>query len=161
MRPLPIPIVQKKTSMKISISKEISKPAVSVFTWIEEPEKAMKWQQNVKEAEILLNKPEVIGTTFKETIEERGKCLEMYGTVTKYVKNKLIGFHLKGRIHEVDVCYYLDEFDSGTKVLVEASINWKFPMNIIRLIIGKKIEKGIVNQLESELLELKAICETY
>ena len=147
--------------MKISISKEISKPAETVFQWIEEPEKAMEWQQNVKAAESLANKPEVIGTTFKETIEEGGKSLEMYGTVTKYVKDKLIGFHLISKIHEVDVCYYLNEFHGGTKVLVESSINWKFPMNIIRLLIGKKIEKGIVNQLESELLELKQICETY
>jgi hypothetical protein len=145
--------------MKISISKEISKLAVSVFPWIEEPEKAMKWQQNIKESEILQDKPEVVGTTFKETVEENGKSLEMYGTITKYVKDKLIGFHLKSRIHEVDVCYYLDEFDGGTKVLVEASINWKFPMNIVRLLIGKKIKKGIVNQLESELHELKELCE--
>ena len=146
--------------MKISISKEISKPAVSVFPWIEEPEKAMKWQHNVKRAEILLGKAEVVGTTFKETIEESGKSLEMHGTITKFVKNKLIGFHLKSKIHEVDVCYYLDEFHTRTKISVEASINWKFPMNIISLFIGKKIEKKIVIQLESELLELKEICET-
>ena len=98
---------------------EISKPAISVFPWIEKPENAVKWQHNVKEAEILLNKPAVIGTKFMETIEEGGKSLEMHGTVTKYVKDKLIGFHLKSKIHEVDVCYYLDEFHSGTKVLVE------------------------------------------
>ena len=55
--------------MKISVSKEILKPVTSVFPWIEEPEKAMKWQHNVKKGEILLSKPEVIGTKFKETIE--------------------------------------------------------------------------------------------
>ena len=146
--------------MKISVSKEIRKPVASVFPWIEDPEKAMKWQHNVKEGEILLNKSEVIGTKLKETIEENGKCLEIYGTITKYVKNRQIGFHLNSKIHEVDVCYNLDEFHSGTIVLVEASINWKFPMNIIKLFIGKKIEKEIVTQLESELLELKEICET-
>ena len=41
--------------------------------------KAIKWQHNVKEVEILMNKPEVIGTTFKEKVEEGGKSLEMYG----------------------------------------------------------------------------------
>jgi len=146
--------------MNISISKEISKPAASIFPWLEEPEKAMQWQHNVKGAEILKDRPEIIGTTFKETIEERGKSLEMYGTITQFVKNKLIGFHLKSKIHQVDVCYHLNEFHTGTKISVEASINWKFPMNIMELIFGKKIEKGFANQLESELLEIKEICET-
>ena len=59
--------------MKILISKEILKPKEIVFPWIEKPEKALKWQQNVKKEEILLNKPDVIGTTFREIIEEDGK----------------------------------------------------------------------------------------
>jgi hypothetical protein len=54
----------------------------------------MLWQKDVKGGEILINKPEVVGTTFKEIIEEDGNNLEMYGTITKYVVNEIIVFHL-------------------------------------------------------------------
>ena len=74
--------------MRIVYENVISQPPEIVFPWIAEPEKAMKWQKNVKSGEIIINNPEVIGTTFKEIIVEDGNSLEMYGTITKYVRNK-------------------------------------------------------------------------
>ena len=146
--------------MRITYENEILKPPEIVFPWIAEPEKAMKWQKNVKGGEIIINKPEIIGTTFKEVIEEDGNSLEMYGIITKYIKNKIIGFHLESKIHEFDVSYSVEEINMATKISIEAIIKWKFPMNIISLFIGKKMEKGLIKQLESEILDLKRICET-
>ena len=146
--------------MRIAYENEILKPVDRVFPWIAEPEKAMKWQKNVKGGEIIVNKPEVIGTTFKEIIEEDGKSLEMYGTITKYIKNKIIGFHLESKIHAFDVSYSVDEMNKATKFRVEALIHWKFPMNIMSLFIGKKMKEGIIKQFNSEFLELKRICES-
>ena len=146
--------------MRITYENEILKPPEIVFPWIAEPEKAMKWQKNVKGGEIIINKPEIIGTTFKEVIEEDGNSLEMYGIITKYIKNKIIGFHLESKIHEFDVSYSVEEINMATKISIEAIIKWKFPMNIISLFIGEKMEKGLIKQLESEILDLKRICET-
>ncbi|MGB2965462.1 MAG: hypothetical protein WBB69_15915 [Anaerolineales bacterium] len=146
--------------MRISYEIEILKPPEIVFPWIAEPEKALKWQKNVKGGEIIINKPEIIGTTFKEIIEEDGNSLEMYGTITQFRENKIIGFHLKSKIHEFDVIYSVDEIEMGTKISIDTIIRWKFPMNIISLFIGKKMEAGLIKQLESEILELKRICET-
>ena len=146
--------------MIITYENEILKPPEIVFPWISEPEKAMKWQKNVKGGEIIINKPEIIGTTFNEVIEEDGNSLEMYGIITKYIKNKLIGFHLESKIHEFDVSYSEEEINKATKISIEAIIKWKFPMNIISLFIGKKMEKGLIKQLESEILDMKRICET-
>ena len=146
--------------MIIIYENEILKPPEIVFPWISEPEKAMKWQKNVKGGEIIINKPEIIGTTFNEVIEEDGNSLEMYGIITKYIKNKLIGFHLESKIHEFDVSYSVEEINKVTKISIEAIIKWKFPMNIISLFIGEKMEKGLIKQLESEILDLKRICET-
>ena len=84
----------------------------------------------------------------------------MYGIITKYIKNKIIGFHLESKIHEFDVSYSVEEINMATKISIEAIIKWKFPMNIISLFIGKKMEKGLIKQLESEILDLKRICET-
>lgn len=145
--------------MRIHCSNEILKPPEIVFPWIADPEKATKWQKNVKEGEIIINKPEIIGTTFKEVIEENGNVLEMEGIITKYIKNKLIGFHIQSKIHELDVSYTLEEISKGTKFSIEAIIKWKFPMNIISLFIGKKMKERLIKQLDSEVLDLKRFCE--
>ena len=149
-----------KKTMRIAYQKMILQPPEIVFPWIAVPEKAMKWQKNVKGAEIILDKPEVIGTTFKEIIMEDGNILEMVGTITKYSRNKIIGFHLESKIHKFDVSYSLEEVNSNTKFSIEAIISWKFPMNVMSLFIGKKMKKNLVKQLESETLALKKICET-
>ena len=146
--------------MRIKYENEILKPPEIVFPWISDPEKAMEWQKNVKGGEIIVNRPEIIGTTFSEVIEEAGNRLEMYGIITKYEKNRTIGFHIESKIHEFDVSYSVEEMDKATKISVEAIIKWKFPMNVISFFIRKKMEKGLIEQIGSEILDLKRICET-
>ena len=145
--------------MKVTYQNVISKPPEVVFPWIAEPEKAMKWQKNVKGGEILVSKPGMVGTTFKEVIEENGGSLEMHGSITGYVENKVIAFHLDSRIHTVDVSYSLQDSNRQTRIGIVANIRWKFPMNIVSLFTGKKIARNLTTQLESEVLELKRICE--
>ena len=146
--------------MRITYANEILKPPEFVFPWIAEPDKAMQWQKNVKGGEVIINRPEVIGTTFKEEIEEGGNSLEMYGVITKFIRNQIIEFHLESKIHELDVSYSVEELNKTTKIIVDARINWKFPMNLLSIFIGNKMKKGIAEQMESEILELKRICET-
>lgn len=118
----------------------------------------MQWQKNVKGGEIIINKPEMIGTTFKEIIEEDGNSLEMYGTITKYARNRTIGFHLESKIHEFDVSYSLEEINKKTKFRIEAIITWKFPMNIVSVFMGKKMKADLMRQLESETRDLMKVC---
>lgn len=80
--------------MRITCTNKILKPPEVVFPWIAEPDKAMQWQKNVKGGEIILNTPEIVGTAFKEKIEENGNSLEMYGVITKFIGNQIIEFRL-------------------------------------------------------------------
>jgi len=146
--------------MRITYENVILKPPEFVFPWIAESDKAMQWQKNVKGGEVIIDRPEVIGTTFKEEIEEGGNSLEMYGVITKFIRNQIIEFHLESKIHELDVSYSVEELNKTTKIIVDARINWKFPMNLLSIFIGNKMKKGIAEQMESEILELKRICET-
>ena len=146
-------------AMRIAYEDEIAKPPEVVFPWIAEPEKAMKWQKNVRGGEIIVDKPEIIGTTFKEVIEEDGNTLEMHGTITRYVKNRTMGFHIVSKIHEFDVSYSLEPNGDNTKIKIEAAIKWKFLMSIISLFMRKKMEEGLVSQLKSEVQDLKKLCE--
>jgi len=145
--------------MKITAAIDVSCRPEEVFPWIEEPDKAMRWQKGVKGGEIINETPEKIGTTFKEEMEENGKSLVMFGEITNYIKNKLISFQLESKIHRVCVSYSVVGNCNKSTVVAESTINWKFPMNIICLIIGHKIKKKILRQTKSEFAELKRLCE--
>ena len=108
----------------------------------------------------LVSKPGMVGTTFREIVEENGGSLEMRGTITGYVENNVIAFHLESRIHIVEVSYSLQEMNKNTRIGIVANIRWKFPMNIVSLFAGKKMARNLTAQLESEVLELRRICET-
>jgi uncharacterized protein YndB with AHSA1/START domain len=146
--------------MNINYSIEIARPADVVFPWLAKPENAMQWMKSVKKEEIIVEKPGMVGTTFKEEMEEDGNKLEITGVVTKFVENKLIGFHLESRIHRLDVDYAVEEHDGQSRVSVETAITWKFPMSVISLFMGSKIKNGILEQTASEFGELKKLCET-
>jgi hypothetical protein len=146
--------------MKITLAVDVFCKPEEVFPWIAEPDKAMRWQKGVKGGEILQETPEKVGTIFREEMEENGKSLVMYGEITEYIQDKLISFHLESKIHRVDVSYSIVGNDNKSTFTVESTIHWKFPMNIISLIIGRKIGEGILRQTESEFAELKRLCET-
>lgn len=145
--------------MRVASETVILRPPEAVFPWISEPEKAMKWQKNVKRGDIIESKPGVVGTTFTEVMEENGKILEMHGTITRFVENKNIGFHIISKIHEFDINYSLEFTNKSTKVLIEAIIEWKFPMNVISSFFGQRMKKKITQELQSELNELKRLSE--
>jgi hypothetical protein len=145
--------------MRIMYANEIRRSPEVVFPWIAEPDKAMQWQKNVKGGEIFIDKPERVGTTFKEVIEEDGNNLEVHGVITKFVEDQEIAFHLESKIHEVDVSYVLEGVDDATRVKVDARISWKFPLNLLSLFIRRNMKSGIEEQLKTEFLELKRLCE--
>jgi len=145
--------------MKITVAIDISSIPKDIFAWIDNPDKAMRWQRGVKSGEIIKETSDKIGTTFKEELEENGKSLVMYGEITDYIPNKLISFHLVSKIHRVNVDYSVVGDKNKSTVTVASTIKWKFPMNIISLVIGHKIKTNILRQTKSELSELKKLCE--
>lgn len=146
--------------MKIGASVDILSRPSEVFLWITNPDKAMHWQKGVKSGEIIRDTSGKIGTTFKEELEENGKTLVMYGEIIDYIQDQLISFKLESKIHRVYVNYLVTWDEHSSTVGVDSTIKWKFPMNILSLIIGKKIREKIQRQTRSELLELKKLCES-
>jgi hypothetical protein len=145
--------------MKINCAIEISAEPDEVFPWIDNPDKAMYWQKGVKKEEIIKETPEKIGTTFIEEMEDSGNSLVMRGVITGYVRNHMIAFQLESRIHKLDVCYSITGEGDKSLVTAESNIHWKFPMNVLSIILGRKMKKGILKQTESEFAELKRLCE--
>lgn len=146
--------------MEISLAVDIFCKPEQIFPWIAEPEKAMRWQKGVKSSETLKETPEVVGTTFKELMGENGNSIVMVGEITNYIQDRLISFHLESKIHRVDVTYSIDWDGNQSLFSVKSTIHWNFPMNVMALFIGRKIRKGVLQRTESELAELKRLCET-
>jgi uncharacterized protein YndB with AHSA1/START domain len=145
--------------MKISFSIDINSTPATVFGWLEEPEKATKWMTSVTKTEILHETPERIGTTFREVVEEDGSGVELQGVITDFKPNKSISFHLDSRVNAVDVEYYVEETQNGTRLTQNANVRWKFPVNVISIFMGVKIKQNITAQSQKEFEKLKELCE--
>jgi carbon monoxide dehydrogenase subunit G len=146
--------------MKISSIIEINSTPQEVFTWLENPEKARVWMTSVSEGEILRETVDRVGTTFREVVEDEDGSIEMHGMITGFETDKSIAFHLESRVNTVDVEYRVEKTVEGARLDYHADIEWKFPMNIISLIMGKKIRQNIIGQLAGELNQLKELCES-
>lgn len=144
--------------MKILCSVEIQRPAAFIFPWLAEPGKSMLWQKEVTGGRTLERKPGMVGTTFIETIEEKGSSLELRGSITSYVLDRKIAFYLESRIHAMDVVYALHEIRGGTRLDVDADIRWRFPVSIINALSFGGMARTLARKMDLELQELRRLC---
>jgi uncharacterized protein YndB with AHSA1/START domain len=146
--------------MKISLSVEINSPPARVFGWLESPEKAVTWMTSVAKTEILHETPERIGTTFREVVEEDGNGVELQGVITDYKPERSISFHLESRVNVVDVEYFVEAIQNGTRLTQTGNVRWKFPVNVISIFMGSKMKQNISAQAQKEFEKLKELCES-
>ena len=145
--------------MKVLYSIDINSTTEQVWYWLGTPERAMVWQTNVSKTEILQETPNMIGTTFRETIEENGRGVEMHGVVTDYRDNQSLAMHLSGKYNVVDVEWRLEEIEEHTRLTVNARVRFKSFIKILSIIMRPVFKKKIVAQLQEELARLKELCE--
>jgi hypothetical protein len=101
----------------------------------------------------------MVGTTFRETVEENGQSTELYGEVTAFQPNKLLAFHLEGQFNVVDVEYRLEAFEGQTRLTHNSTIRFKSFIKILMFFAGPVFKKKILGQLQEEFAELKKLCE--
>jgi len=146
--------------MEISSTIKINSTPQIVFSWLENPDNAREWMTSVSEGEILHETTDRVGTTFREVVQDEGGSIEMHGFISGFEQDKSIAFHLESRVNIVDVKYRIDEIPEGVNLKYKAYVRWKFPVNIISIFIGKKMQQNITAQLEDELKKLKELCES-
>lgn len=145
--------------MHITFSKEFTSPIEAVFAWIGSPEQAVKWMKSVTRTEITHATPEVVGTRGIEYLEEGGEVLAMNVEVTAYDPPRGISFSLDSRVNQVEVRYQLEEVGERTRLNIITDIRWKFPVNVMSMVMGGKMRKGILAQLDEETEALRGLCE--
>lgn len=119
----------------------------------------MVWMSSVSKTELLDKTPDMVGTTFREVVEEDGRGTELHGVVTDYRPNQLISFHLSGEFNVVDVEYRLEEIENRTRLTQNANIRFKSFMRVLSLLMGPMFKKKIMDQLQKEFAKLKELCE--
>jgi uncharacterized protein YndB with AHSA1/START domain len=145
--------------MDFTYSIEIDRTPQSVFTWIEQPEKARLWQTTVAATELLHESPGMVGTTFREVVAVGGRGLEMLGVVTRYEAHKAIAFHLDSRNHSLDVDDRVEPCAHGAQVTMRADVHWKFPMSIVSLFIGTRLRRNLLSEAQTEFTKLKQLAQ--
>jgi hypothetical protein len=146
--------------MEISSGITIKSTPGEVFSWLEDPEKAMTWMTSVSGGEILHESPDRVGTTFREVVEDESGSLEMHGVITGFEAGKMIAFHLESRVNIVDVEYRVEKSMHAARLDYHANVKWKFPVNMISIFMGEVMRQNITAQLEDELSRLKELCES-
>jgi uncharacterized protein YndB with AHSA1/START domain len=145
--------------MRISLAVDIESDLETVFSWLASPEKALVWMTSVAGGEIIDLKPGMVGTTFRERVEEGGGGIDMQGSITAFEPNRRISFHLESRVNRLDVDYRIDAVASIVRLTVTSDIHWRFPVNVMSVFAGRAIKRKIVAQSNEEFARLKRLCE--
>ena len=145
--------------MKIVNAIEINAPADTVFGWLEDPNRAMEWMTSVTKGEIIEQTPEIVGTTFREHIEENGHGTEMRGVITACDKNSRLAFHLEGDFNTVDVVFSLAAEGGVTRLTQTADVRFKGALRVMSWIMGPVFKKTSMRQTREEFKRLKELCE--
>lgn len=145
--------------MKLSYTMDINCTPEQVWYWLGTPERAMAWQANVSKTEILQETPNMIGTTFRETIEENGRSVEMCGVVTYYRENQSLAMHLSGKYNVVDVEWRIKERGERTRLTIYANIRFRSFVYLMSILMRPAFRRKITEQLQGEFARLKELCE--
>ena len=128
--------------MKFTYTMDINCAPNRVWYWLGTPERAMVWQTNVSKTEILEKTPNWIGTTFRETIEEDGKGVEMQGVVTDYSENQSIAMHMSGKYNNVDVEWRITDMGEFTSLTMNSNIRFRSFMRFFSMMVWPVFRKN-------------------
>jgi len=145
--------------MKLTYTVDIQSTPEIVFSWLGTPERAMVWQASVSKTEILHETPNMIGTTFREIVEESGRGVEMRCVVTDYREDQVLAMHLGGKHNNVDMEYRLEEIEGRTRLTVSSNIRFRSFLRILSIILRPAFKKKLLGQLNREYARLKELCE--
>jgi carbon monoxide dehydrogenase subunit G len=145
--------------MKIVNSIEIKATPQKVFYWLDDPERAKQWMTSVTRSELITEAPNKVGTTFRETVEEDGRGIEMRGVVTEYVQNERFAVYLESHLNTVRVRFALKEEEGVTRLTQNVDLRLKGIAKVLSLFLRSSIKKKTRDQAQREFVRLKELCE--
>jgi len=143
--------------MQTAMSVEVDRPIKEVFDYT--IENVAEWSTIVVKDEVIDEKPEGVGSTFRVTTEEDGRRMEFEGRVTRHEPPTAHAVYMKGSQFDIEAEYLFDELGGRTRVTQRSTVHGKGFTKVIFLLFGWLMRKTSRNALEKELLNLKRLAE--
>lgn len=136
---------------------EIDRPIDEVFRVTNDH--VAEWSIIVVENEVLDEKPDGVGTTFRTVTEESGKRMEFQGVVTRHEPPRASAIHMTGQMFDIDVEYYFEDLGGRTRVTQRSNVAGKGFFKVFLFLFGWLMNKSSCKALDKELESLKRYCE--
>ena len=143
--------------MQTTMSVEIDRPIHDVFDYT--IHNVAEWSTIVVKDEVIDEKPEGVGSTFRVTTEEKGRRMEFEGLVTRHEPPTLHAVLMKGSQFDIEAEYLFENLGGRTRVTQRSSVHGKGFIRVIFILFGWLMKKSSGNALEKELLNLKRLIE--
>ena len=145
--------------MKSTGSIEIDCPIEEVYRLTSED--VVEWSEIVVEDEVIEEKPEGAGTTFRTVTEERGKRMEFFGVVSRCDPPHLHACEMTGEHFDIESEFVFEKLGPDkTRVTQRASAKGKGFFKWMMLLFGPMMNKSHCEASKRELESLKAYCES-
>ena len=122
-------------------------------------EHVAEWSIIVVEDEVIEEKPEGVGTTFRTVTEENGKRMEFQGVVTRHDPPHLNAVQLTGNSFDIEVEYTFEDLSGRTRVTQRSNVTGKGFFKVFLFLFGWMMNKSNCKAGEKELNSLKKFCE--
>ena len=93
--------------MRNEVSVEIGRPIEDVFRLT--TERMPEWSIIVVEDEVIDQKPEGVGTTFRTVTEDHGKRMEFQGVITRYDPPHANAVRLTGQAFDIETEFTFED----------------------------------------------------
>ena len=132
-------------------------PPEVVFGWIEDPERARQWQPDVAGGEVLHAEPGMVGTEFREVLQDNRGRAEMHGRITEFQPGSSMAVRLEGQGMTVTARYEVRPHPVGTLLQAEQSLTLPGPM---ARLFEPLIRRRVAARARADLQRLKHLCES-
>jgi len=139
------------------MSVEIGRPITEVFDYT--IHNVAEWSIIVVKDEVIDEKLEGVGTTFRVTTEEKGRRMDFDGLVTRHEPPTAHAVFMRGKQFDIEAEYLFEDLGGGTRVTQRSKVHGKGFVKVIFFLFGWLMKKSSSNALEKELLNLKRLIE--
>lgn len=143
--------------MQNEASVEIDRPSDEVFRLTNNH--VAEWSIVVVENEVLDEKPEGVGTTFRTVTEDHGKRMEFQGVVTRHDPPHASAIRMTGDAFDIEAEYTFEDISGRTRVTQKSTVTGKGFFKVFMALFGWLMDKSSCKALEKELDSLKRFCE--
>ncbi len=139
-------------------SVEIDRPIDEVFDYT--TKNVAEWSTIVVADEVINEKPEGVGTTFRCVTADRGRRMEFQGVVTRHEPPTAHTVVMTGKQFDIEAEYLFEDLGGRTRVTQLSTVKGKGLTKVMFALLGWLMKKSGCDAVERELANLKRLLES-